>query len=78
LKENFWDTSSNTCTIRYFVLEAKTGQVTRFAQSMQAYEDAQYRALLSSHGFTDIQLLPGLSGNDSPAELIAITARKQS
>jgi SAM-dependent methyltransferase len=78
LKENFWDTSSNTCTNRYFVLEAKTGQVTRFAQSMQAYEDAQYRALLSSHGFTDIQLLPGLSGNDSPAELIAITARKQS
>lgn len=78
LQENFWEASSNTCTNRYYVLDAQTSHVTRFAQSMQAYQDEEYRALLSSHGFTDIKLCSGLTGDNFPAELIAITTRKQS
>lgn len=75
-QENFWDELTNTATIRYFILDAQSGDVTPYAQSMQAYSDDEYRELLASHGFSDIQILPGLLGDDSPQELMAILARK--
>jgi SAM-dependent methyltransferase len=78
LKENFWDASSHTVTIRYYIIDVLSGWVTRFAQSMQAYQDDEYRLLLSSHGFEEIQILPGLLGEDSIRDLIAIVARKES
>ena len=78
LQENFWDAESHASTIRYYVLDANSGQITRYAQTMQAYQDDEYRSLLSAHGFEEIQLLPGLLGEDSPKDLIAIKARKQS
>ena len=76
LQENFWDEMTNTATSRYFVLDAQSGIITRFAQSMQAYQDEEYRSLLTSHGFTDVQILPGLLGKDLPQDLIAIIAHK--
>ncbi len=76
LKENFWDELTNTATMRYFVLDVGSGEITPYAQSMQAYSDDEYRELLASHGFSDIQILPGLLGDDSPQELMAIVARK--
>jgi SAM-dependent methyltransferase len=78
LKENFWDASSHAATIRYYIIDVLSGWVTRFAQSMQAYQDEEYRLLLSSHGFEEIQILPGLLGEDSIGDLIAIVARKES
>ena len=77
LKENFWDEDTNTVTIRYYVLDAQSGEISPYAQSMQAYSDDDYRKLLSSHRFEQIQLLPGLLGDGSPQELMAIVARKQ-
>jgi SAM-dependent methyltransferase len=77
VKENFWDEDTNTVTIRYYVLDAQSGEITPYAQSMQAYSNDEYRMLLSSHGFKQIQLLAGLLGDDSPQELMAIVAHKQ-
>lgn len=77
LHENFWDEASHCCTNRYYVVDAHSGLVTRFAQSMQAYQDEEYRDLLSSHGFGEAQILPGLPGTESTQDLIAITAQKQ-
>jgi hypothetical protein len=78
LQENFWDTGTHTSTIRYYVVDALSGQVTRYAQTFQAYQDDEYRSLLSVNGFEEIQILPGLLGEDSPKGLIAIVARKRS
>ncbi len=63
-------------TIRYYIIDADSGQVTFHAQSMQAYTDDEYRSLLASHGFKQVQLLPGLLGQDSPKDLLAVVARK--
>ena len=78
LQENFWDGELKVATIRYYVLDAHSGQVSQYAQSMQAYQDDEYRSLLIAHGFDGVQILPGLLGKDSPQGLIAIIARKMS
>lgn len=77
MQENFWDAGVHVSSMRYYVIDAVSGQVTRFAQSMQAYQDDEYRTLLTSHGFEDLQILPGLLGEGSPQDLIAIVARKR-
>jgi SAM-dependent methyltransferase len=76
LQENHWHTQHNVATIRYFIVDAATGQVTRHAQSFQAYTDEEYRSLLESCGFTAVEFFPSLGEvhTDSPSELIAITA----
>jgi SAM-dependent methyltransferase len=77
LQENFWDADAHASTMRYYVVDAPSGQVTRYAQSMQAYQDEEYRNLLCEHGYDHIQILPGLLGQKSPQELIAVVARRQ-
>jgi SAM-dependent methyltransferase len=78
LQENFWDGAHHATTIRYYLIDARTGQVSRYAQSFQAYHVDEYRSLISASGFGEIQILPGLLGEGSQNDLIAITARKQS
>jgi len=78
LTENFWDEEQSAATIRHYVVEAATGNVIRYAQSMQAYTDDDYRKLLADVGFTAIQFFPSLTGIPDPEQkyLIAITAIK--
>ena len=79
LKENFWDPASSTATIRYFIVDASTGEVTRHAQSFQAYTDAQYCSLLTDCGFDDVEFFPSLIGIKDATQngLMAIVARKR-
>ena len=78
LQENSWDLQTRTASARYYVLDAATGQVARHAQTMQAYDDAAYRAMLSDHGFGEIRFLPSLRGKEDASSasmgLFAITA----
>ncbi len=78
LQENFWDARSETVTRRYFIVDAATGEVTRFAQSFKAYTDEQYRAALEKAGFRDVRFRPSLIGTEdaSQSSLQVITARK--
>ena len=78
LQENFWDETSCTATERYFIVDAQTGAVTRYASTMQAYSDDQYRLLLEEVGFHDVEFYPSLEGKetDYATGLLAITARK--
>jgi SAM-dependent methyltransferase len=78
LQENFWDAGSKATTIRYYILEAHSGQISHYAQSFQAYQDDDYRSLLSAHGFSAIQILQGLLAEASQKDLMAIIARKLS
>jgi SAM-dependent methyltransferase len=78
LQQNHWDDEQCVTTTRYYVIDAKTADVTRFAQSFQAYQDAEYKQLLSDSGFVEIKILPGLTGEELTSGLIAITALKSS
>jgi SAM-dependent methyltransferase len=68
LEESCWEPNSQTATFRYYVVNASTGSVTRFAQTMQAYSDDEYRSLLTECGFEDVGLLPSLVGDESGIE----------
>ncbi len=80
LEEHFWDAANQTATIRYFIIDAATASVSRYAVSYQAYTDQQYRSLLIDAGFDDVRFYPSLIGDkdNSQQELIAIVARKLS
>ena len=77
LRESFWHPEHAATTERYFVVGAQTG-VVRYASSMQAYTDAEYRALLSGGGFGDIRFHPCMGGTASGHQdgLVVITSRK--
>lgn len=63
LHEGFWDPASRTTTVRYYVVESASGQVTRHAQSFQAYTDEDYRSLLTESGLGTIEFVPSLTGD---------------
>ena len=78
LAENFWDVERAIATERYFIIDASTGDVTRYASSMQAYTDEHYRALLTTCGYHDVRFYPSLKGeaDESTNWLCAIVAQK--
>jgi len=79
LEEHFWHAEPRVAINRWYIVEAASGQVTRYADSMQAYTDAEYVALLETCGFEEISFHPSLSGSadDRQPELLALTARKR-
>jgi SAM-dependent methyltransferase len=79
LKESFWEPASSTATIRHFIVDASTGEVARYAQSLQAYTDEQYHSLLTDCGFDDVEFFPSLIGVQDATQngLMAIVARKR-
>lgn len=60
LEEHFWDAAQGAATIRYYIVDAESGEVTRYAQSMQAYREEDYRTLFAECGF-ELEVLPGLA-----------------
>lgn len=66
LKQGFWDETQKVSTRRYFVVDAGTGTVRRYAASYQSYTDQEYLSLLGSHGFVEARLLPGLGAEAFP------------
>ncbi len=78
LTECFWRPDSCTATKRYFVVDALSGDLTRFAQTFQGYGDLQYRMLLTQHGFRNFSTYPSLRGRTDPSQesLVAIVAHK--
>lgn len=78
LMEHHWQEERSAATTRYFIVAAASGAVTRHAQSMQAYAEADYEALIRKVGFEDMTFHESLTGRaaDAERELIAITARK--
>jgi SAM-dependent methyltransferase len=78
LRENFWEAASSSLTERYWIVDARTGTVTRYASTMQAYTQAEYQVLLRGCGFQDVEFHPSLEGKESEAGrgLFVISARK--
>ncbi len=78
LEEYFWAAQESVLTVRHFVVDAATGQVTRHVNNLQTYSDEQYNSLLAKSDFVDIQFLPSqMSGADeTQRDFFAIVARK--
>ena len=68
LQENFWDEAQSVATLRYWIVDAQTAQVTRYASSTQAYTRDQYLNILKAGGFRDIEIYPSLSGEVDPTQ----------
>jgi SAM-dependent methyltransferase len=64
LEEGHWDAESRAATTRYYIVDAATGDVERYASTMQGYTDEEYRALLASTGFVGIRSFPSLTGDE--------------
>ncbi len=79
LQENFWDDESATATTRYLIVDAKSGETTLYASTMQAYIDGEYASLLANAGFSSIERFSSMGETESPFEgkLQVFTAIKQ-
>jgi len=79
LEEHFWHVETQTATSRYFVVDAASGEVDRYALSYEAYTDAQYNCLLERSGFEQIMALPSLTGAEESGatDLAVLVARRQ-
>ncbi len=78
LEETFWDSASRTATVRYFVIDASTANVTEYAQTFQAYTNAEYQSILMESGFKGVEFFPSLTGaeDESQPGLMTIAAWK--
>jgi SAM-dependent methyltransferase len=79
LMENFWNAERQAATERYFVVDARSGAITRHAATMQAYTNDQYRTLLADCGFDSIDFYPSLQGESdvTQPDLFALLAQKR-
>jgi SAM-dependent methyltransferase len=68
LQENFWDEARSVATLRYFIVDAQTGRVTRYAASTQAYTQAEYVKMLTENGFQNVDIYPSLTGEADPSQ----------
>jgi len=78
LQEHFWDEASETSTVRYYVIDAKSNSVTRYASTMQAYTKKDYKALMKECGYKKVEFYPSLTGQEKDKQegLLVLTAKK--
>lgn len=67
LKESFWDNGARAAMQRYYVIDAATGEASRYGQTINAYDDA---------GFEDVTASPSMGKDEGTDDLMVITARK--
>ena len=64
LMEGTWHPELRTATQRYYIVDAQSAEVTRHAQTFQAYTSSDYASLLAGRGFTESSILPGIAPDD--------------
>jgi SAM-dependent methyltransferase len=68
LMENHWDETRSVATERFYLIDAASSEMTRYAASMQAYTDAEYAALLQAAGFAAPERYASLAGNEESTQ----------
>lgn len=58
LVSNEWSEKSSLSFSEYTVIDAHTAEVERFHNTLKAYTNDQYAAMLTAAGFTDAQVVP--------------------
>jgi hypothetical protein len=62
LREAYWDASQQVSTERYLILDGRSGEITRYAVSIQGYSDREYMKLFENVGYTEVVKYPALLG----------------
>ena len=78
LMESFWDDELSVAIERYYIVDAASGEASRYSASTQAYTEEKFREMLISAGFSNIEIYPSLSGKENPSqqELFVLVAQK--
>jgi SAM-dependent methyltransferase len=78
MEEHNWDDATRTSTTRYFIVDAATAQITRYAATYQAYTEEDLAVILEECGFRSVTFYPSLLGvpDDEQPAFMAVTARK--
>lgn len=77
LQEWAWDADARAEITVHWLLDPVSGRLDRFAQSHQAYTEADLVALLARAGFGDVQFFPPITGVDERFEFPVLVARRQ-
>jgi len=79
LQEQSWDNEALIASIRFFVIDAETSEITSYGQSTHAFSDEQMLDLLGECAFRDaeIDLSFPAAESDTKNELMAVVARKR-
>ena len=78
LMESFWDEKQSVAIERYIIVDAASGEVTRYSSSTQAYENAELVEMLTQAGFQKTEFYPSLRGisDEKMAQLQVLVAWK--
>lgn len=79
LEEHFWHADAHAATTRYFIIDALTDGVDRYASTTQAYTDDEFDRLLADAGFQEIRRFSSLAGSEEDRHegLFVLQARMQ-
>jgi SAM-dependent methyltransferase len=76
LIERHWDEARSAATIRYEVVDAESGGVEHYAQSMRAWTESGFRRLLAEAGFLEPEFLGGFGSAPPTRGLFVIVAAR--
>jgi len=78
LQENFWHSDVGASTTRFMIIDARTGDVSCYALSNEAYTVQELTNALRSAGFIDVKRFPSLTGKivDADQDLPVVVARR--
>jgi SAM-dependent methyltransferase len=74
LEESFWDQDGQVASRRYLIVDAERAQVGWYAESVQAYTDVEYGALLRAGGFRLRATYPALDGSSEADEFVVFVS----
>lgn len=78
LMESFWNKDLSVATERYIIVDAASGEVTRYSSSAQAYENDELVEMVSQVGFQMPEFYPSLKGepDEKMPQLQVLIAQK--
>ena len=78
LMESFWNEDLSVAVERYIIVDAASGEVTRYSSSTQAYENDELVEMLTQAGFQNPEFYPSLTGklDEKMTQLQVLVAKK--
>jgi len=76
LQESSWNDASQTCATRYFVIDARSNAVSRYAATYKAYSDDGVRELLTKCAFANPERIAGWDAMAGDSGMVAWVAER--
>lgn len=77
LTESIWDETESNATQRFFVIDARNGDVTLHAMTTEAYTEDELLVLLTGQGLSRVSILGSLTGDPGDGLLTALIGTLQ-